>query len=110
MSRHDFSDLTATAMKGLWSRVELHCKLQSLIEAQLPRAFRGHVQVACIEGDSLVLCTDSPLWASDLRYRQALILKSVNSHYSQGLRRCKIQVRPGAFISATAQAGTNPGA
>ncbi|WP_083560160.1 DciA family protein [Oceanococcus atlanticus] len=84
-------------MSDLWSKVDLHCRIQSLLETRLPRAFIGHVQVACIDGDRLVLCTDSPLWSSDLRYRSALILKSVNSCYGLNLSQCKILVRPQAF-------------
>ncbi len=109
LSRHHFSDLARDALTDLWSRVDLHCRIQSLIEQSLPRAFRGHVQVACIEDDSLVLLTDSPLWASDLRYRNAHLLKSVNSRYQLKLLRCQIQVRPGAFIAQSAQTGARPG-
>lgn len=97
MSRHQFSQLTRTALTDIWSRVDLHCRIQSLLEERLPKAFKGHLQVACIEGSSLVLCTDSPLWSSDLRYRSAFILKSVNSCYPLELTRCKILVRPQAF-------------
>ncbi len=102
MSRYKFSDLSQNALAGLWSRVDLHCKIQSLLEQRLPSAFRGHVQVACIDDDSLVLCTDSPLWATDLRYRSPFILKSVNSNYRLNLSRCQIHVRPKAFISKPA--------
>ncbi len=94
---YQFTDLTRDAMPDLWPRVDLHCRIQTLLETRLPRAFLGHVQVACIDGDRLVLCTDSPLWSSDLRYRSALILKSVNSCYGLKLSQCKILVRPKAF-------------
>ncbi|MGJ8668167.1 MAG: DciA family protein [Oceanococcus sp.] len=97
MSRYQFSNLSRTALTDIWAQVNLHNQIQALIESRLPKAFIGHVQVACIDGDSLVLCTDSPLWSSDLRYRSALILKSVNSCYQLKLQHCKILVRPKAF-------------
>lgn len=99
MSSHDFSDLSQRALASMWSRVEAHQKIQTLLEANLPRAFRGHVQVALIERDSLVLCTDSPLWAADLRYRSKALLDHVNAHLSVNLKRCRIHVRPDVFFS-----------
>lgn len=100
MSRHQFSDLTRNALGDIWSRVALHNQIQALIEQSLPRAFLKHVKVACIDAQTLVLCTDTPLWAADLRYRTAAILDGVNNKLKLDLTRCLIQVRPGAFSAS----------
>ena len=98
MGTESLYTLTQDRLGNFWNRVEFHGKLQKLLEEKLPPAFRGHVQVACIQGDSLVLCTDSPLWASDLRYRSNNVLQIVNSCYKLKLLRCQVQVKPGAFL------------
>lgn len=93
-------DALGTALDPIWDRVALHKRLQDRLSKILPPALMRHIKVSCIEGDTLILFCDTAAWASDTRYRESEILKSVNSCERLRLTRCRVLVRAELFHQA----------
>lgn len=93
----DVFDALDHALDPIWERVALHQRISHHLTKILPQALVRHLRVSCIEHDALILICDTPAWASDLRYREALIVESVNLHEQLALKNCRILVRPEVF-------------
>ncbi len=67
-------------------------ELDRAIQPALPESARGMIQVACIEGDCLVLAAASPAWASKARLVAQSLLAEANRHLPEPLKRTRVIV------------------
>lgn len=86
--KNQVADLITTARKL--------CRLNQYILSVLDQPLTDHCQVARFEGDLLVLNTDSPVWASRLRYYIPTLLHELKQNIPdlQGLKTIKITTAP----------------
>lgn len=68
---------TASALSGLLAHARLLQELQLLVTSILPAPLRNHVRVANVHNGTLILNADSPVWATELRFRSNEILNSL---------------------------------
>lgn len=73
---------------------QLH-QLSSLITQCLDPAIAQHCQLANVRGDTLVIQSDSPGWASKLRYLGPQIINCLQQHQRlRAIKRIKVRVAP----------------
>ena len=75
------------------------------ILSYLPPEFHGHVKVANIRNNSLILVTDSPVWTTRLRQLSSHILQALKDNSS---KLPKTQIIHHIQIQTRYQAGTPP--
>ncbi|HHJ39745.1 MAG TPA: DUF721 domain-containing protein [Methylothermaceae bacterium] len=81
----------SSVLSVLEARAQLHQKLLRQIQASLPDRLSSHCLACVLRGDGLlVVYTDSPAWASQLRFSQAAILSGVTS--AGPVRQIKIRI------------------
>jgi hypothetical protein len=66
--------------------------LDRRIQPVLPESARGHIRVACVEDDCLVVAADSPAWASRARLQAVSILEAARQIWPDELTRARIIV------------------
>lgn len=64
----------------LQSRAHLLEKLTAITTACLPESCHGHVSVAGIRDNQLILISDSPVWASRIRLYSQSIMQMIEEH------------------------------
>jgi len=69
-------------------------RLDKTLQPLLPPADRGHIRLACVEDETLVLAADSPAWATKARLSAAQLLAAANELWPKPLRRTRIIVVP----------------
>ncbi|WP_317705722.1 DUF721 domain-containing protein [Methylomarinovum caldicuralii] len=71
---------SAAGNRGLQGRLALHQRLLTALRQCLPSALRDHC-LACVFGrdGTLILYTDSPAWATQLRYLQPRLLPALTA-------------------------------
>lgn len=84
------------ALRGALRRAEAFTDLNRRLATSLPEAARGHVRVACIEADCLVIAADSPAWSSRARLLADGLLREAADLWPTPLNRCRIIVVPGS--------------
>ncbi|MGD8709758.1 MAG: DciA family protein [Ectothiorhodospiraceae bacterium] len=67
---------------------------QRALQSHLPRELAGHWQLARLDSDELGIVADSPVWASQLRFRQTELLAASEKIIGSSPRRCRITVDP----------------
>ncbi|WP_286293134.1 DUF721 domain-containing protein [Methylomarinovum tepidoasis] len=69
---------SASGNRSLQARLALHQRLLTALRRSLPPALRDHC-LACVFGrdGTLILYTDSPAWATQLRYLQPRLLPAL---------------------------------
>lgn len=71
-------------------------RLDQTLQPLLPASDRGHIRLACIEEDTLVLAADSPAWATRARLAAPDWLAAAAELWPTELRRTRVIVaRPG---------------
>jgi len=83
--------LNSSIFRSLLDRVELHRQILSLARGVLPETLAAHCQDCLIKGSRVLVFTDSPAWASQLRFYAPNILAQLNS--SAGHHFSEVQVR-----------------
>lgn len=68
--------------------------LSTLLRQHLPDPLREHVWVAGVDDHCLHLITDSPMWATQLRYQQRELLKHIQYNPALKLSKISITVSP----------------
>lgn len=68
----------------------LNLRLQEL----LPIQFSGHIRLANIKDQCLILVTDKAAYASLIRFQTATICKTLSAHLSQPVSKLEVKVRP----------------
>lgn len=73
-------------------------KLQSIIRANINPPECDHIYLASVSQDTAILYTDSPAWASKLRFRTQQLLDIIRK-YSEypDINTIRIKVSPGLF-------------
>jgi hypothetical protein len=90
---------TTFGQRGTLHAISSHARqlesLQRIIQACLNEPMCSHVQLANYRNSLLILQTDSPVWASKLRYLVPELIKQCQLHPSfQSLRDIRILVAP----------------
>ena len=76
-------------------RAETYLALNARLEPELPESMRGHLRVACIEDEVLVLAAGSPAWATRARLHQGRLLDVARGLWPQPLRGVRVIIAPG---------------
>lgn len=90
-------DSLDNALDPIWDRVALHQRIATCVDKVLPHAVRQHLKIGCVQGDTLIVFCDTPAWASDIRYRESLIVQSVKTSERLEITRCRVLVRAELF-------------
>ncbi|HKJ08271.1 MAG TPA: DciA family protein [Gammaproteobacteria bacterium] len=80
----------------LWEQAQRRQRLTRLLQEQLPEVLHPHCQVAHLSAESVVLATDSPVWAARLRYYSPQILKHLGQRETVNPRTLRIRIVPPA--------------
>jgi hypothetical protein len=64
----------------------------TILHQVLPAPLNQHVWAAGVDSGVLKLQTDSPVWATQLRYQQHELIKQLNTDPAIHLRKCQIAV------------------
>jgi len=65
------------------------------LEAALDPSLRGHVTVARVSRDSVILVADSPVWSSRVRFQSPAVLEHLRRELgAPGLARVQVLTRP----------------
>lgn len=83
----------AQRQRGLGSAIrqaEAYLELNRRIQPELPTEARGHIQIACIEGDCLMIAAASPVWATRARMLSNEILAATNRLWPQPLKSARV--------------------
>jgi hypothetical protein len=98
---------------SLVARARILMDLQVLLDELLPAPLNEHCRVLAIRDETLILATNSPVWAARLRFHAPLLVKQLSSHQNVNLRTVRVRVRPPekATLPAPArrQAALRPG-
>jgi len=89
----------------LVTQARINQKLSKSLNNLLDPALVGHVSLANVRAQTLVLVTDSAAWASRARYFSPQLLQKLhnNSHIFGDIRKIEIQVRPAATRDRVAE-------
>ena len=69
-------------------------ELSALIQSCLPTPLQGHCQVINIRGKALILQTESPAWASQLRFYTPAMLSTLTHHRCNYIKEINIRIKP----------------
>jgi len=75
-------------------------ELSALVQSCLPMPLQGHCQAVNIRGKSLVLQTESPAWASQLRYYMPAMLSTLTHHRCNHIEKIHIRIKPLSALAA----------
>ncbi len=67
-------------------------ELDRRLQSSLPESSRGHIRVACVDGDCLVLTAESSAWASRARLEAETLLQAARQIWPENLRHTRIIV------------------
>jgi hypothetical protein len=70
-------------------------ELDRHLQPVLSDTLRGHAQVACVDGECLVLAADSPAWASRARLEAPALLEAARKIWPRELNNWRVIVRRG---------------
>lgn len=75
-------------------QIDAHRALNRALDAALPASARGHVRVAALEHDRLVLEADSPVWATKTRYLETGIIRQLRDDTGLSVKSLRLRVKP----------------
>jgi hypothetical protein len=81
--------------------IERNARLLRQIQRALPSPLDEHCLHASLQSGELTLVTDSPVWASRLRFFTPEIERSLDRRFGP-VSSCRIRIRPGAAAPLTA--------
>ena len=79
---------------SLVARAKVLMELEVLLHKLLPAPLKEHCRVLAIRDETLVLATNSPVWAARLRFHAPLLVKQLSDHQTVKLRTVRVRVRP----------------
>ncbi len=85
----------STVLQRLVRSRRIFDALDRELQPRLPPAARGHVRVACVQQDTLVLAAASSAWASRARLESSSLLEAARALWPGRLERVQIIVSPG---------------
>ena len=68
--------------------------LEALLQELLPQPLNTHCRLLAIREETLVLATDSPVWAARLRFHAPQLVKQLSHTQNVKLRTVRVRVRP----------------
>ncbi len=80
------------ALSALLRMGRVYDELDRRLQPSLPEGSRGHIRVACIDGDCLVLAATSSAWASRARLEAETLLQAARGFWPEDLNRTRIIV------------------
>ncbi len=80
----------------LVQKTRYHQRLLATVRAHLPPDLRAHCSGATTVGGQLLLFTESPAWATRLRYQQRDLINCLRTHAYLHISTVRIQVVPPA--------------
>lgn len=86
----------ARALRMAEACIALNARLQPL----LPAAAKGQVQVACIEGSTLMIACASSAWAARARMHAEALLDEARRHWPAPLEEIRVFIAPGMIADA----------
>ncbi|MBL1260871.1 MAG: DUF721 domain-containing protein [Thiotrichaceae bacterium] len=78
-------------------------ELSALTQSCLPSPWQGQCQAVNIRGKTLILQTESPAWASQLRFYAPAMLSTLTHHHCNYIKEISIRIKP---VSALTPADT----
>ncbi|VAW89150.1 hypothetical protein MNBD_GAMMA17-2197 [hydrothermal vent metagenome] len=78
-------------------------ELSALTQSCLPPLLQGHCQAINVRGKTLILQTESPAWASQLRFYMPAMLSTLTHHQCNYIKEIHIRIKP---VSAQSPANT----
>lgn len=75
-----------------------NARLQRQLQAVLPPELTGRWRVTRLDVQALCLITESPLWATQLRYRRALLLQGAATILGQRPRQLQLRIEPNMSV------------
>ncbi len=69
-------------------------ELQVLVQNLLPEPLNTHCRVLAVRDETLILATNSPVWAARLRFHAPLLVKQLYDRGTVKLRTVRVRVRP----------------
>jgi len=69
-------------------------ELSALTQSCLPTPLQGHCQAINIRGKTLILQTESPAWASQLRFYTPAMLSTLTHHRCNYIKEIHIRIKP----------------
>ncbi|MGA7802596.1 MAG: DciA family protein [Gammaproteobacteria bacterium] len=88
------AQILRTGAGRLWAETERRLRLTGELHGQLPPVLHPHCQVVALSRDSVVLATDSPVWAARLRYYTPQILKHFAQRNDVNPRTVRVRILP----------------
>ena len=82
-------------LSGMLRQARAFEALDARLQPLLPDNARGHIRVACVEGDTLILAATSPTWSSRARLEAPTLLEAAASLWPTPLKSTRIIVAPG---------------
>ena len=79
---------------SLITRAKILMELEVLLHELLPAPLKEHCRVLAIRDETLVLATNSPVWAARLRFHAPLLVKQLSDYQTVKLRTVRVRVRP----------------
>ncbi len=100
MTRGHEKDVTTISsshrgLSGVLRQARAFEALDQRLQLLLPESDRGHIRVACVEGETLVLAATSPTWSSRARLHALALLEAAASLWPTPLTKTRIIVAPG---------------
>ncbi|MDN5849626.1 MAG: DUF721 domain-containing protein [Nitrococcus sp.] len=84
----------ASALSHIARQTRISARHQRELQAALPQSLAEHWRLARIDAELLCLVTESPLWATQLRYRRTSLLRSAEAILGQQPRQFQIRIEP----------------
>ena len=78
-------------------QAEAYLELNRRIQPSLPPDVRDNVQIACVEGDCLMIAAASPVWATRARMLANDILSATNQLWPQPLKSARVFIAETPF-------------
>ena len=87
----------------LFSQVNQQNKLRKQVQALLPTALGKHAQSCRIKNDTLIIYTDSAVWASQFRFHAKNIQQALSLRVKENINKVQIKV-----LATTIEQKTTP--
>jgi len=81
-------------------QAQAYLALNARLRERIPENARGHIAIACVEDDCLVIAATSPARASQARLLAEPLLAEARHHWPGKLTRSRIIVAPGLNMEA----------
>ena len=78
----------------LVARARALMALQERVHNLLPEPLNTHCRVLAVRNETLILATNSPVWAARLRFHAPLLVKQLSDRGTVKLRTVRVRVRP----------------